>query len=391
MTVVSLRPRDTLSEALHAAHEVFWRWFGDEYDLGALNAVLATAAAAHLKGDPLWLLLVSGSGNAKTETVQALAGVGAIVTSTISSEAAFLSGTPAKDTARGATGGLLRVLGPNGLLVIKDVTSIMSMNHHTRTPVLAALREIHDGRWQRNLGIDGGRTLTWDGRIIVVGAVTSAWDQHHNVISQLGDRFVIVRMDSTAGRFSAGRRAIGNTGDEVQMRIDLSHAMRLVIEHASPPPTITEAEQERMLAAADLVTYARTAVETDYRGNVIDAHMPEMPTRFTKQLIQLFRGAVAIGLNRYHALRLAIRCARDSTPPLRLAILEDLARHPDSLIRQIHTRLKKPYTTVDQQLQALHALQLITGNDEEGRHRGREVTLWRYRLVSGIHPQVLEP
>ena len=53
-----------------------------------------------------------------------------------------------------------------------------------------------------------------------------------------------------------------------------------------------------MLAAADLVTLARTGVEFDYRGNVIDAHAPEMPTRFAKQLTQIIRGAVAIGMDR---------------------------------------------------------------------------------------------
>ena len=78
-------------------------------------------------------------------------------------------------------------------------------------------------------------------------------------------------------------------------------------------------ETERLLAAADLVTLARTGVEYDYRGDVIDAHAPEMPTRFAKQLTQIVRGAVAIGMDRADALRLAMRCARDSMPPLRLA------------------------------------------------------------------------
>jgi hypothetical protein len=97
------------------AHTVFRRWLGDEYDLDALNATLATAAAAEqLPGDPLWLLLVSGSGNAKTETVQALHGAGAHVASTISSDGALLSGTPAKSRAKDATGGLLREVGDHG-------------------------------------------------------------------------------------------------------------------------------------------------------------------------------------------------------------------------------------------------------------------------------------
>ena len=94
------------------------------------------------------------------------------------------------------------------------------------------------------------------------------------------------------------------------------------------PITVTDEETDRLLAAADLVTLARTGVEYDYRGDVIDAHAPEMPTRFAKQLTQIVRGAVAVGMNRADALRLAIRCARDSMPPLRLAIIDDLAAHP---------------------------------------------------------------
>ena len=67
-------------------HAVFRRWLGDEYDLGALDAVLAAAAVEQLDGDPVWMMIISGSGNAKTETVGALAGAKAIVTSTITSD-----------------------------------------------------------------------------------------------------------------------------------------------------------------------------------------------------------------------------------------------------------------------------------------------------------------
>ena len=57
-------------------HDVFRKWFGAEYDTATIDAVMATVAAERLSGDPLWLLLVSGPGNIKTETVQSLAGAG---------------------------------------------------------------------------------------------------------------------------------------------------------------------------------------------------------------------------------------------------------------------------------------------------------------------------
>jgi Bifunctional DNA primase/polymerase, N-terminal len=142
-------------------HATFRKWLGDGYDIDAVDAVVATAAAEKLDGDPLWLLVVSGPGAAKTETVQSLAGCGARITSTIQSEGALLSAS--KSRSKNATGGLLRKMGDRGILVIKDVTSILSSDRNVRASVLAAIREIYDGRWERNVGSDGGANtyLEW--------------------------------------------------------------------------------------------------------------------------------------------------------------------------------------------------------------------------------------
>ncbi|MFI8976506.1 hypothetical protein ACIGO9_26720 [Nocardia asteroides] len=366
------------------AQAVFRTWLGADYDLDALHAVLATAAVEQLTGDPLWLLLISGSGNAKTETAQALDGVGAKVVSTISSGGALLSATAKKEIGLSATGGLLREVGDRGTIVIKDVTSILSMNKDARAEVLAALREVYDGRWNRSVGTDGGRTLQWAGRVAVVGAVTTAWDRAHAVIASMGDRFVLLRMDSNLGRIGAGKRAIGNTGHEVAMREELAAVVRGVLAGVDPSKaiTVTDAETDLLLAAADIVTRARTGVDFDYRGEVIDAHAPEMPTRFAKQLAQVVRGAVAIGMDRTDALRLAIRCARDSMPPLRLAILDDLAAHPNSSTTEVRKRIGKPRSTVDRQLQALYMLDLVEVDESDVDAAGR--TVWRYTLADEI-------
>jgi hypothetical protein len=159
---------------LRAAHNVARKWLDKEYDIDVLDTVLAAGASERLTGDPLWLLVISGPGNAKTETVQTLAGAGAHVTSTIASEGALLSATSRKSKAKGATGGLLRKLGDRGILVIKDVTSILSADRHTRGPVLAALREIHDGRYERNVGSDGGAPAS-SGTIAARSSMRTRW------------------------------------------------------------------------------------------------------------------------------------------------------------------------------------------------------------------------
>jgi len=375
--------------SLDHAHGVVRRWFGDEYDLDAFDVVLAAAAVERLDGDPLWLLIVSGSGNAKTETVGALSMTGAHITSTISSVGALLSASPAKEKAKDSTGGLLRKIGDSGIIVIKDVTSILSQDRNTRGEVLAALREVYDGRWERNVGTDGGRTLNWEGRVVVIGAVTTAWDRAHDVISSMGDRFVLLRMDSTEGRMQAGRRSIGNTGHEVQMRAELAEVAAGVLNgiDTSTTITLTDDETETLLAAADIVTTGRTAVDYDYRGDVIDAHAPEMPTRFAKELAQVVRGSVAIGMQRQDAMRLAIRCARDSMPPMRLAILLDVAEHQGATTSQVRKRIGKPRSTVDRQLQSLNMLGLLDCIEDE-EHTGRGSS-WRYSLADGVDPDVL--
>ena len=349
-------------------HSVFRRWLGTSYDLIALDAVVAAAAAGQLTGDPVWLLLVSGAGNAKTETVIALAGAGARVTSTITSEGALLSATSSKDHAPGASGGLLRAIGDSGILVIKDFTSILAMSRETRASVLAALREVHDGRWERNVGTDGGKTLCWTGRITVIGAVTTAYDDAHQVISSMGNRFVQIRVDSGVGRIASGWQALQNLGDEVKMREELATAMgQLLSGMDCTKATITNLEKHQLLRMADFVTLARTTVRHDSRGNPTEPHAPEAPTRLAKMLGQLLRGALAVGLSREAALQVAVRAAGDSLLPLRRDVLTDLLLHPSSRSSEIATRTKRSGTAVSRELEEQRLLGLAETKPAAGR------------------------
>ena len=117
---------------------------------------------------------------------------------------------------------------------------------------------------------------------------------------------------------------------------------------------------------------------------MIDAHAPEMPTRFAKQLTQMVRGGVAVGMSRERAMQLAIRCARDSIPPLRLEILLDLAEHPSSRPGDVRERINKPWRTTKREMEGLNMLGLLRCVEEtrpsfEG---GKDKTVWRYSLNS---------
>jgi Bifunctional DNA primase/polymerase, N-terminal len=378
--------------ALTEVHATFKKWLGEEYDIATLDAVLAVLAAEKLNGDPPWLLLISGPGNAKTETIQAASGVdGAHIISTIASEGALLSATAKKSRAKTATGGLLRKIGDRGILIIKDFTSILSADRNVRTAVLAALREVYDGRWERNVGSDGGQTLSWQGRVVVVGACTTAWDSAHAVVATMGDRFVQIRSSSYTGRQAAYVRAIDGTGSEVAMRQELADAVAGLIGTVDKGDyPLTKEEKARIGRAADLVTLARTAIETDYRGDIIDAHDPEMPTRFAKQLVQIMRGAVAIGMTRADALVLVVRCARNSMPQLRLDVLEDIAANPDSRIIDVRRRLQRPWRSIDRTLEGLYMLRLLTCYENEEERGGKLVYVRHYALAGSVALDVLK-
>lgn len=388
------------AEALARCESVFLKWLGKSYDLGSLHVTLAASAVERLTGDPLWVLIISGPGFTKTETVNAASGAGAYVESTIISEAALLSATPEAELQDGATGGLLRLIGRRGTLVLKDFTSILSMNRDSRAAVLAALREVFDGRWTRNVGTGGGLSIEWEGRIVVIGAVTTVWDSLHAATSSMGDRFAILRTDSNdeEARMTAGRQALQNIGSETTMREELQEAFRGVIaamDRTAVDPT--EDEITRILNAANLVTRGRTAVEADQQRNPIIAHAPEAPTRLAKQLAQVVRGGVAIGMDRRDALRLAIRCARDSMPPLRLAILDDLTKFAAdtghmgafSRVSDIRKRLQMPRTTIDRELQALQLLKLVEHSEQDEPYGEVTRKVWSYRLADDVQVGVL--
>ena len=185
-------PPQTLADVEAA----FARWIRDT-DCVPTRALLASYVANRkLEGDPVWLMLVGGSGVGKTERLIPLAVMPDVVLeSSITGPAALLSGTGKKERAKDATGGLLRKLPEGGgVLLLKDFTSIIDMHRESRAEVLAALREVYDGRWDRSVGAEGGRTLTWTGHLGLVAGCTTAIDSAHSVMSVMGTRFMLIRL-----------------------------------------------------------------------------------------------------------------------------------------------------------------------------------------------------
>jgi hypothetical protein len=361
---------------LDEARGVFRRWLHLP-DTGALDVVLGTVAANRLDGDPVWTLLIAPPGGGKTEILNSIAGLDDAHPAGTLTEASLLSGTPKKEHASDAKGGLLRAIGDHGIIVAKDFGSVLSMNRDARAGVLAALREIFDGSWTRHVGTDGGKTLAWSGKVGLVGGCTPTIDRHHAVMGTMGERFTLYRLPGVDPDIQA-REALRHAGRERAMRSELAEASRAVLEQLDEPRERSDDETDKLIALATLVVRARSAVERDgYSREIELVPGSEAPTRLIIVLDRLLAGLDAIGCERRQALAVVTKAALDSVPALRLAVLKTLHTPGELSTSSIADAVRHPAQTTRRALEDLVAHGLVECA-RQGEGKAHEWNLSRF-------------
>jgi len=200
---------------------------------------------------------------------------------------------------------------------------------------------------------------------------------------------LLVRIDTTLGRRAAFDQAWENLGHEVQMRRELTEAVGQLLTAVNTEPILHFTDQDKtdLFDLSNFLTWARSSVRRDYRDDVISPHSPEQPPRVGKQLLQLLRGACALGMSLDLAMALAARCAHDSINPTRLAMLLDLEQHPKSSIAQVAKRVSLPYMTVKRTLEGLWTLELVSRDEVPGATT--PYGEYEYALTSRVKPSIL--
>ena len=364
--------------ALADVLETFRRWMHLP-DAGALYTTLGTVAANRMPGDPVWLLLVAASSSGKTEILLSLNDLDEITPAATLTEAALLSGVPRKDHASGATGGLLRKIGDYGILTLKDFGSVLSMPHAARAQTLAALRECFDGAWDRPMGTDGGKVLSWQGKLGLIAGVTTVVDRHHAVMDSLGSRFAFYRVDVDE-RAAQTRRALAHRRGAREMRTELRDAVSALFAGIALPEhdALTNTDRERLVTLADFVTMARSPIERDSYSREIElVPDPEAPARFALMLASLLEGLYAIGLDRETAWRLVSKVAFDSMPAQRRQVIALLADVKATTTKAAAIGLGLPTTTTRRVLEDLAAHKLVERlEDVDGRSDAWKLSAW---------------
>lgn len=293
-------------------------------DPALLPVLVGTVLAHRLDGDPVWLLNVAPPGGTKSELLRALYRYPGVYPLSELTTKTFASGL---EVPGGTDPSLLARL-TNEILVLKDFTTVLEMRREDRQTILAQLREIYDGRYDKTWGT--GRELHWEGNLGFMAGVTPIIDKHQAAMSVLGERFVLFR-PIMPDRKQLAVAALRGRGQEREMRRDLAHAMwGFLAARGSTIPEVSSAVLDRVATVADFVTRARSGVQRDgYKRELEYAPEPEAPTRFAKVLMSLASG-IALAYDSpeitKRELRCVLRVALDCLPLIRHRVIGALVK-----------------------------------------------------------------
>ncbi len=304
----------------------------DNYD--TITVCVSAAYVYDVPGEPLWPLVVDATSSGKTTVVESLSKLPRVFPVATLSEAALLPATPRLKRSENATGGLLgRIGSESALIVAKDFTSILSMRPASLPQLLAALREVYDGHWLREMATDGGYNPEWFGHVGFIGAVTEAIDSAHVLMSMMGQRFVLHRPRKLSPQ-RAARSALEHHEQKPELQDERSDAVAEFVHDLGPAthlPALEEHEIERLTGVATFVAHARTGVVRGVPGGGVGRQIsapltPELPTRLVGQLYRQYGGLVLIGGEPDYAMSVVRRMGFDCIPRVRMAVLGPLIR-----------------------------------------------------------------
>ncbi|MGE5446709.1 MAG: hypothetical protein ACM3SR_19275 [Ignavibacteriales bacterium] len=337
--------------------EVFKKWLFLK-DVNLIDVALAVVVSNYfLDADPLWLLIVSPPSGAKTELLRSLDGCKDVYFLSNLTKATLVSGQ------KGTTEASLLPKLSNNILVMKDFTTVLEMRNDDKAEILAQLREIYDGKYEKAFGT--GKVFNWKGHVGFLAGVTPAIDDSILVKQVLGERFILYRTIHD-DRKSMTRQALRNTGKEKEMRSELNEIMGSFLsqfQKIERLPECPEQIEEKIIYLADTTALARSSVPRKGTGDKMIKYVPdpELPPRLAKQFkllacgLTLVRDKIQVTEDEYQVLK---KIALDTIPNHRKVAIKALLIDEWLKTREVADKIRYPVTTTRIILEDLHVLRI---------------------------------
>jgi hypothetical protein len=349
------------------------------------KVLLALVVSQFTSSDPIWTVIVAPSGGGKSEFINMLSDFKwtkpgpnepeQVVTpiSTLTSRT-FVSGfkTAGKDPS------LLTKIS-RGIITIKDMTSLLSEHKDDKAVIMAQLREIYDGKYNKKFGT--GEEVNWEGKITVITGATYAIHSMRRQYVAMGERFLFYNLIQP-DREKAAEKTMKNQEDGKMTEhrknfAQLFNALAVdVLEKTIPLgiPKMDNKTRKDMISLAELSTRARSDVERNWgspQQEITDVHPPEMPTRFAGQLQALVQSLKTVNyyeIGKFELLEsdktILNKMSLDSVTKMRRIIMQELSKYDTIETAGLATKLGLPTSSVRRYLEDLTALEVA--NREKG-------------------------
>jgi len=324
---------------------------------------------ANLKtnGRPVWLFLVGPPGCGKTLPMMTVQNSPHTYVVSAFRPAALISGW-------GLTSGQDMSLIPklnNKILMIKDMSSLLSQNKETVAEILGLLRDAYDGSCSKAFGT--GVQRTYRSRFGFIGATTPEIDANWAINVRLGERFLRYRIKTPPEQiYEKIEKALSTfmIEDDTEMRMEeicLGYFKHLLREDCPLPPLSHPTKIGRL---AQLGAILRSGVSRAPWGNQILV-LPEWEeaTRYAKQLAKMalglafIRGKETNGDEEFEDLKGLVRDGIDSRIE---SVCKLLFIKPGIDAATMGQHIHLPNWTIRQLIQDLEILRIVVKTSSSG-------------------------
>lgn len=359
-------------DSIEKINELYFETFFTN-DKGIIPLIAAITIATRTETDPVWLLIIGPPGNGKSEIISILYKVPFVHQVSNLTENTLLSGMK---SSSGETS-LLKKIGSNGMIVMKDYTTILSMRSERKEMVEAQMREVFDGYMTKKTG--NGNDPEWRGKINFIGAVTEEIYAHGSMAAK-GMRALNYVMDSSTDKVRKlmAVRARKNTHDIGKKRADLQEAFKeyiaYFIKNKLPKPgeeiKLPDQVENDIIDLCNFATKAMSSTSRNYRGELELVHSATAPTRMSQEIFCVAEMFFAMfdGKIPEYCMKVLYKLAIDTIPKQRRIVIEALTRYQSTPVRALAEHIGYPEDTVMKWLEDLNSLGVISRRKDVGNN-----------------------
>lgn len=339
-------------------------FYMEEGSNNIIDCILAICIATKLPGDSIWLMIVGAPSTGKTELVNILNDVDHVHSVSTLTENTFLS---SMRSSNGKENSLLHRIGPKGMILMKDYTTVVSMRAEKKEQILAQMREIFDGALKKESG--NGVSQEWVGKINWIGCVTDAIYSVGGESAAMGRRSMVYELPPLTDemRLDMGRASNKLRSTIGLVRKELQDAVKEFIKYKidNMPRELIKISpemEEDLLQISSFVTKARTGVERDFRGTLQLVYESEGLTRFNSQITKTIETMLYVSDKTEvdeEYKKFAFKIGIDSIPKQRRIALMVLSEYAAVTAKGVAMKTGMPTETMRMSLEELAALRIV--------------------------------